>query len=388
MSSIAAGESRILKVFGAMRTSMTNAVRDLCVDGLSAHAAKQILDDVIAIEKAAAGLKLLVADRAAEGRGARSAADDLARRSGTSVGQARGVLETSRKVKAQPRVEDVLRDGALSEEQAAAIADAAAVNPAATGSLLDKARTEPLVGLREACGRAKAAADPDEDATQRRIHRERRLRTGTDAEGAFVGSFRMTTGDGASFMAHFQPFRDAAFKAAREEGRREQAEAYDVDALLAMAASAHANLTGGRAGDGAVKPPTQVHVVVNWDALVDGHRPGEDAAYIAGFGPVPVSLVREILDDAFLVGVVMKGTEVAKIKRFGRYVPLELRDALRIRDGFRCSTPGCNNWIRLERDHIVPYAQGGETSYGNLDHKCDVCHPEKTRRDRLFYDSG
>ena len=145
------------------------------------------------------------------------------------------------------------------------------------------------------------------------------------------------------------------------------AEAYDVDALLAMAASAHANLTGGRAGDGAVKPPTQVHVVVNWDALVDGHQPGEDAAHIAGFGPFPVSLVREILDDAFLVGVVMKGTEVAKIKR---------------------STPGCSNWIRLERDHIVPYAQGGETSYGNLDRKCDVCHPEKTRRDRLFYDSG
>ena len=93
-----------------------------------------------------------------------------------------------------------------------------------------------------------------------------------------------------------------------------------------------------------------------------------------------MSAVREILDDAFLVAAVMHGTEVAKIKRLGRHVPLELRDALRIRDRFRCTTPGCTNWARLEMDHITPYARGGETSYDNLDHLCDTCHKQKTRR--------
>ena len=112
-----------------------------------------------------------------------------------------------------------------------------------------------------------------------------------------------------------------------------------------------------------MKPPAQVNVVVDFDALIGRHRPGTDRAYIAGLGPVPVSAVREILDDAFLVAAVMQGTEVAKIKRLGRHVPLELRDALRIRDRFRCTTPGCTNWARLEMDHTIPYAQGGETSY-------------------------
>ena len=89
-----------------------------------------------------------------------------------------------------------------------------------------------------------------------------------------------------------------------------------------------------------MKPPAQVNVVVDFDALIGRHRPGTDRAYIAGLGPVPVSAVREILDNAFLVAAVMQGTEVAKIKRLGRHVPLELRDALRIRDRFRCTTPG------------------------------------------------
>ena len=137
-----------------------------------------------------------------------------------------------------------------------------------------------------------------------------------------------------------------------------------------------------------MKPPAQVNVVVDFDALIGRHRPGTDRAYIAGLGAVPVSAVREILDDAFLVAAVMHGTEVAKIKRLGRHVPLELRDALRIRDRFRCTTPGCTNWARLEMDHTTPYARGGETSYDNLDHLCDTCHKQKTRRDRLFDDTG
>src|SRR4051812_17470266 len=45
------------------------------------------------------------------------------------------------------------------------------------------------------------------------------------------------------------------------------------------------------------------------------------------------------MDDAFLVGVVMKGTEVAKVHRFGRRFPAVVRDALLIKHRFRCSTP-------------------------------------------------
>ena len=45
-------------------------------------------------------------------------------------------------------------------------------------------------------------------------------------------------------MAHFQPFRDAVFEANRKAGRRDSSEAMDFDALMAMAQTAHTNLTG------------------------------------------------------------------------------------------------------------------------------------------------
>ena len=45
-------------------------------------------------------------------------------------------------------------------------------------------------------------------------------------------------------MAHFQPFRDAVFEANRKTGRRDSSEAMDFDALMAMAHTAHTNLTG------------------------------------------------------------------------------------------------------------------------------------------------
>ena len=379
----------MLEVFATLRASAARVLREVRVDGLSVAAAARMLDDVLAVEKAMAGVKLLVADRAAEGQGPRGAAEDLARRSGVSLGQARGLLDAARQVKEQPQVEEVLRQGSLSEQQATVIADAAAVNPGAAGLLLEKARTESLRGLRDACGQAKAAADADEEATHARIHAGRCFRTGRDPDGAFTGSMRGTVGDGAAFMARFQPFRDAVFAANRQAGRRDSSDAMDFDALMAMAAAAHPNTTTTSGAPVVpVKPPAQVHVVVNWDSLIAGHQPGAEPAYIAGFGPVPVSVVRAVMDDAFLVGVVMQGTEVVKIKRFGRHVPLELRDALRVRDRFQCTTPGCTNWRRLEMDHIQPHARGGEISYTNLEDLCDTCHPEKTRNDRLFDDTG
>jgi 5-methylcytosine-specific restriction endonuclease McrA len=95
------------------------------------------------------------------------------------------------------------------------------------------------------------------------------------------------------------------------------------------------------------------------------------------------------MDNPSLVGVAMRGAEVAKIKRFGRRFGPEIRDALMVEQRFRCSTPGCTNWLRLEIDHVHPYAKDGPTNYTNADGKCDTCHDEKTRQDRLDWnDTG
>ena len=196
-----AGEELRLKVFGIMRTSAHKALRELRVEGLSPQGAERLLDEVIAIEKAMASLKVLIADRAAESRawaarGARSAEDDLANRMGTSTSQAKDVLSSSKRVQGQPKVEGALRDGKLSEKQASLITDAAAANPDAEQSLLDAAAEESLGGLRDKCGRVKAAADRDPEATNRRIHAERYLRYGKGTDGAVNGSFQVDPASG------------------------------------------------------------------------------------------------------------------------------------------------------------------------------------------------
>jgi hypothetical protein len=315
-----------------------------------------------------------------------------ARKTGTSKSKAKRTVETAKKLRAQPQVEDALRNGELSEDQAELIADAADANPSATGSLLKKAKESSVNDLRDACGRAKAAADDDEEATHRRIHHRRHFRTGTNAEGAFWGSLQGTTAAGSDFIAQLQPFRERIFKRNREAHRHDSAEQMDFDALMEMARAAYANTKSAPTGEreeAAPKGPKTVYVVVDFDAMVGRARPGEETAYIAGFGPVPVSVVRECMDDAFLVGVVMKGTEVAKVRRFGRRFSAEIRDALLVKHRFRCATPGCTNWARLEFDHKHPVGKGGETTYANGQPLCDRCHDEKTAHDRLLWnDTG
>src|SRR3954467_11082971 len=119
----------------------------------------------------------------------------------------------------------------------------------------------------------------------------------------------------------------------------------DFDALMEMARDAYQSVTdepGPDADEGQVdgeaipmpppapKAPKTVYVVVNFDAMVGRAEPGEETAYIAGFSRVPVSVVREVMNDAFLVGVVMHGTEVAKVKRFGRRFGAETPGALMV----------------------------------------------------------
>ena len=163
------------------------------VDGLDP--ADVLLGDVTAvwsafdrIERLAASAKTLLAARVDEAgewkrAGARSAADHLAMLGGTTAIVARRALETSKQVAELPVVAEAMRSGALSTAQADAIAGAASADPSAELRLLRQAQSTNVGELRAECLRTKAAADPDLDATHRRIHAERCARFYTDPEG-------------------------------------------------------------------------------------------------------------------------------------------------------------------------------------------------------------
>jgi hypothetical protein len=363
----------------ALERDAREIARDLPPAGLCPAGADQAVNCLIAVEKVAAGLRVILADAASQtrswqARGARSPEEDLAKRTGTSVGSAKDTLKTSKRLKKQPKVDGALRDGALSPQQAASVSDAADADPHAEARLVDKAGETDLRGLNDECRKVKAAADPDPDATNKRIHNERYFRHGHDSEGAFTGSFRITPQAGAAFMAAFAPFREASFKQAREDKRRESFEAIDADALVAMAGAA----AGG--SDAPAGGRKDVYVVADLEALRTG-----GSCEMNG-GSIPASIVQEILQggDAFLIGVLKNGVDVQKVIRWGRYVPAEVRDALLIRDRFTCSHPGCSQKARLQRDHLQPFGKDGPTSLANLQLLCPFHHKLKTARDRLF----
>ena len=96
------------------------------------------------IERLAASAKTLLARRVEEAgawkrSGYRSAAEHLAKLSGTSIGAARGQLDTSRRLEQLPRTAEAVRAGQLSSAQADAVS--AAVAPQAERRLLEHAQT-------------------------------------------------------------------------------------------------------------------------------------------------------------------------------------------------------------------------------------------------------
>src|SRR5438094_3651607 len=192
-----------------------------------------------AVERLAGAAKVLLARRVDASRawrraGYRSAAEYLAAKEGGSVGGARQQLETSEKLSGTPRAEAALRDGTLSAPQARAVVDAASANPAAEARLVGEAGRASLTELRAACA-AKAAADPDPEATWRRLHAERRLRQFTDPEGAWNLTARGTPDAGARLNVALGPVIDELFASARAQGRHEPREAYAFDALITLA---------------------------------------------------------------------------------------------------------------------------------------------------------
>lgn len=382
------------------------------------------------IERCAAAAKTLLAERVEQSRvwareGDRSAAEHLARKSGSSLGAARAGLETSRKLRQLPATEAAVRRGALSRAQAETIADAAAVNPSAEQSLLAVAARGNLVELREQANRAKAAADPDPDATYRRIHRERRLRRWTDGEGAWNLQGRSTADAGAIVNAALDPIIDQIFRAARRDGRGESRDAYAFDALLELARRARSHNAGpvnDRALEGpagiaptseppvaapdqpdakapAVAPSAADHsevvgyeppprstspnpsflalLRVDLDALLRGGTEGDEVCEIAGVGAVPARVARSLLGDAILKLVITRGVDVANVTHLGRGPTAAQRIAL-LWTSPSCTNSRCSHTLQIQHDHRKPWTEVHETTLDNLDRLCDPCHRRKT----------
>jgi hypothetical protein len=341
--------------------------------------AARVVDDATAIENMAATLKGLAAARVAETElwkqdGDRTAAHHLARTSGLSVGQAHATLTTARRLQDLPTTAAEALAGKLSAPQTALITDAASVDPEAEARLLEKSETASLGELRDECARTKAVAC-DLEARRRRIHEHRFLRAYPDAEGGGNLHLRDNPEIVAEVMAAIEPIRNKLFNAARKEGRREPIEAYAADAMVELARRVESgNDSNHRRGARA-----KILVRVDLDALLRGFLITGETCALAGYGPIAVSAVRDLLDtsDPFLAAIATKGEVVVGVAHLGRRPRAHQQSALEWLYP-TCAVEGCNSSSFQENDHREDWAKTKFTLLELLDRLCGHHHDLKT----------
>jgi hypothetical protein len=121
----------------------------------------------------------------------------------------------------------------------------------------------------------------------------------------------------------------------------------------------------------------KILVRVDLDSLLRGRAVDGETCEIAGLGPIPVSVVQEWMDDAFLAAIVTKGTEITKVVHLGRRFTSEQRTALQWRDPV-CARKGCDNRLGLQYDHFEDWAHTHTTRVEAGRRFCTPCHRLKT----------
>src|SRR5437762_4052037 len=155
-----------------LETAMGRFASGFVASLLSASQAEGVMERAARIEHMAATVKALAAERMSETElwslgGDKTPAHMLARRTGESVSGAAQQLEAAKKLRDHPKTDAAARKGTLSPQQAAAITDAASVDPKAEDDLLDLAERASLGELRDEAARRKAAAEDQEETHKR-----------------------------------------------------------------------------------------------------------------------------------------------------------------------------------------------------------------------------
>lgn len=393
------------KDLSVLRASVTRYVEKFDPTTVTTAEAGRVVLLASAIEASILALKAVAASRAAEGdawkrKGHRSAAEALARDTGTSVSAAKDLLEIGRRLQSQPHVDAAARRGEISTSQVSMITDAAEADPSAERGLLEQAGRSSIAVLKETCARTKARAMPDPEERRRKIHSSRSLRSWTDIEGTWRLSASGNPEDGAQIMSALAPITDQIFDEARGEGRRESPDAYAFDALVELAREA---ASGASSGDSPADDPSgrdtdpetaktrtrrgvrrgapvKLLVRVDYDTLLRGVPTGGETCELVGYGPISISAVEDLLEmgDPFVAAVLTKAKALVGVAHLGRTPTAHQQTALEwIYPS--CAVEGCPAQARLQRDHRIDWAKTHVTMLDFLDLLCSHHHNLKTR---------
>ena len=488
-----------------LQQSMTAYAGQFDARTLTAAQAGEVVRLCAQIEASAASIKALAAARAAEARtwqadGYRSAADQLADQAGMSPAAAKRALETGRRLADQPEVAAAALAGDLSAEQATAIADGVAADPAQAAHLIDTAQHSSLPELNEEVAKVKAAARDQEqrrptpphqtvpaplDRPRRRLPRPpvrppRRRRppvaharphppppqhppppTGADPTNPSTPSTTTPsspwppsppatttpnspwpTSSTSACSPNSTPPRPPAHPATPASptahrrpptgptaGRRHRPPAAiptcsppstppptadrsplptpmpptPMPPTPTPAADARRGRRGrcrpvGRPlhpGRRQLTAPSRVAGPRNWPAARSGSWSAStstpsyaacaldgELCEIAGYGPVPVSVVEDLLatENPFIIGILTKAQALVGVYHHGRHPNAHQRSALDFLYP-TCAAQGCSSRHGLQYDHRHDYAKTHYTAFDLLDRLCRHHHAKKTHDD-------
>jgi hypothetical protein len=366
------------------------------------------------LEHAASAGLALAARRVAQtslwqGRGHRTSAHWLAATTGMTVGDAMRLLETAEVAEQAPATMDALKNGDLSIRKANAAGKAEAADPHAGAELVERAKSDGVSAreIQEDSARiVHASSGETEQDRAARIRRNRSFRVGSNGDGSSWFHGIGPTTDIARLEAALKPILDDIFQDARQDGRREPVDAYTFDALMTLTdrgaiASEDTRVGGGanagRSGDepersgedrarsgGAARAGDRhghAKVIVRADlaALDRGHTEPGELCEIAGHGPIPVADVWDMIDGgAFIAGIVTHGTDIIALRHLGRRPTALQRTVLEWETAGTCAVEGCTNNVRIEIDHVDPWAHTHTTDIDQLAGLCVHCHRKKT----------
>ena len=268
-----------------------------------------------------------------------------------------------------PRTLDLLARGEISEWRATVMVRETAVLSAEHREQVDAELSGELSGLgdREAGAKARAIGyrlDPGSAIRRTRLARSDRfvsLRPAPDTMSYLTALLPVEQG-----VACLAALRRAA-DTARSDGEERSRGQVMADTLVER-------VTGQ---EHASDVNVEVHVVMtDGSLLADDHGPAE----VVGYGPVHAALARQIVAEApraWLRRLYTRpgsGDLVATDSR-RRTFSGELRELLVLRDQL-CRTPWCDAPVR-HADHVVPAADGGDTSVANGQGLCEACNYAK-----------
>jgi len=355
-----------------------------------------VVESLAKVEKRSAAVRVVAAAREAacgahRDRGFSDPSTWLAHTAGVTDSEARAALAAVAKLDSAPLTAEALRAGDLSLAQAAEITKTETAAPGSEADLLDLAVSSSVAGLRHAARTRRFAAEDPEKARTRR-HRERYFRHWLDDHGMIRISGAFTPEVGVPLANRIDTETDRVARAANKAATGDTSAGSDGEVpeaerepweCLAADAVAKLILEGGTP----IARNAELVLVCDISAFQRGHTHPGEVCHIVGFGPVAVSVARDVALDGFIKAVLHDGVTIGTVAHFGRHINAELRTALGLGDpptfeGAVCTKEGCDRRYHLQFDHRDPVAHRGPTTFENLEPLCRPHHAEKTDRDR------